>query len=709
LKHRFGIVLWTALAAAAFAAFIGPSAASAGTWSPIEEVSQFGNAYPERLYQLEAADGTKTVYWILDDGAATETLQAVRLLGDGTPGPAIDIADLSADEAQGLEAVVDSSGKITFAWLASSTGSFPPNQVKSVQLDADGSVGAVTVIAEPAAPDDTITQLSIAVTPDRTVAYAWRRNEAPTFSQSWMEGRTVPDGGAAGELRIYSEAPISITDPNVVALPTNQFKLAWVANDTDSGFGNIATLDIQADGTPIGSVFYIFPRTEPLTGIVNDVCQQLRDPETNQPLTKPSGATGDPRDLEVGSNAAGAINLAWRRLVVTGQRDCDGNIPVIESEQLAVETVRIDEFGGIFPTAQASPPGVDVLRIDINAPLIGRSTLAWFAEDDGSFSTQIFRFSDAGIWTISNDDNFVAPTMIAGSDLSVGIGWTQGGGVPSQGTARAAFVTRNGLLVQADIPGLDSLAASSRTLADPGSDGERRVTFFGRNLSAEGGLWQSGFSDPRLKISPPTVTFPGTLVNTASPVSTAFIQNTGTTPADVLAVQITGTDSSQFELVDAASCDITLGPGDFCGVKVRFRPDSGGQKEASLDVTGEGSVVWTDLRGQAEAKTRLRVQARPANRTLRPGGRVVYRVVVSNRGGLDASGTRVCLRGPSAAVEPGKRCVRVGSLATGNSRTVRIAVRARNSALPRTSTLIFIASANNARATRTSTTLRIRR
>ena len=681
------------------------AAASAGTWSPIQELSQFqGSTYPERLNQLQAADGTRTIYWVLDD-AGTRTLQATKLSSEGVPGATVDVADLSADDAQDLEAVVDADGKVTFAWIAG----FPaPDRIKSVQLATDGTVGPVAVIATPAVPGDSITQLSIAVTPNKTVGYAWRRKDVAELST--MEARTVPDGGAPGTIRAYSEAPISITDPNIVALPDNAFRLSWVAQDTDSGFGNIALVGAQNDGTQIGSVSYLFPRTEPLTGIVNGVCQQLRDPDTNELLTKDSGATGDPRNLQMGANAAGATNLAWRRFVVTGEKDCDGNIPVVETEQLAVETVRIDEFGSVFPVTRVSPSEVDVLSLRMHASRNGRSTLAWFADDDGSFSTQIFRFSDSGIWTISTDDNFVNPNMIAGSDLSVGIGWTQGGELPFQGVARAAFLTRNGQLVFADIPGLGSLKASSRTLADPGTLGKRFVTFYGLTQADVGGLWRSSFSDPGIKSTPSTVTFGGTPVGTRSAVSRVFLQNNGTTPTEVLDVAITGGDSSQFQLLNPLGCVGELTPGEFCQVQVRFSPDSAGLMTSEVKTTTDSSAVSTELRGQALSRTRLGLRVKAPRRAVRAGGKAVYRATVTNRGGIDATGVRACLNGPgSGGVKPGRICLNVGSVAPGASRTVRFAVRASRTARPGSYALLLRSSGKNARTVRTPATLRVRR
>jgi hypothetical protein len=702
LKHRFGIVLWTALAAASFAAFIAPSVASAGTWSPIEPLPGFSGSRPNDLSQIPASDGSRLLYWTREV-SGSDTVQAMRMAPDGSLGAIVDIVDLAAEGGQDLGVVMDAEGEATFGWRSSSV---PDGVIRSRSLAPDNSLGPITDISPAGAPGETVQGLSMAVLIDGTVGYTWRRNNVV-----WrVEGVTVPDNGPVGTVRTYTDVPFSVTStPRIAGLTGNRFKLAWIPFDIDTGFWNVAITDLQSDGSTVtGTPTFLFPRTEPVRGVVGNFCQQLRDPDTNQPLTKDSGATGEPRNLQLGANAAGAVSIAWRRFVQNGTRECDGSIPVVESEQVSVETVTISSVGIQTAVTQVSPPGLEVEILELQVPRTGRNTLTWFGEDDGSYSTQIFRFSDSGVWTLSTDDNWVDPTVTAGSDLSVGIGWTEGGDIPTQGTANAAFLSRNGQLMPAAIPGLGALKASSEPLAVPGTQGARTVTFYGLDQADAGAFWRSTFSDPGIKASPGVVNFGDSLIGTSSGEFRLFIQNDGTTPNLVTAIDLAGADSSQFQILNAADCQVTVAPGGFCAIRIRFSPGSAGLKTADVTVTSEGGVVVSQLRGQGVARTRLGLSSKPVRRVVRPGGKAVYRAVVKNRGGINAKGVRVCLNAPGPGVTPGRLCRTVGAIRPGNSRNVRFAVRAR-AARPGSYALLFRSSAGNARAVRAAATLQVKR
>jgi hypothetical protein len=702
LKHRFGIVLWPALAAMSFAAFLAPSAASAGTWSPIEPVPGFSGSRPNDLSQIPASDGSRLLYWTREV-SGSDRVQAMRMAADGSLDTIVDVVDFGAEGGQDLSVVMDAEGEATFGWRSTSV---PDGVIRSRSLAPDNTLGPITDISPAGDPGETVQGLSMAVLIDGTVGYTWRRN-----SVVWrVEGVTVPDNGPVGTVRSYTDAPFSVTaDPRIAALPGNRFKLAWIPLDVDTGFWNVAITDIQSDGAPVTPTpTFLFPRTVPVNGVVGNFCQQLRDPDTNQPLTEDSGATGNPRNLELGANADGAVSIAWRRFVQNGTKTCEGDIPVVESQQVSVETVTISTVGIQTAVKQVSAGGLEVQRLEMQMPRTGRNTLTWFAEDDGSFSTQIFRFSDSGVWTLSTDDNWVDPTVIAGSNLSVGVGWTEGGDTPTQGTARAAFLSRNGQLVPADFPGLGDLKASSEPLAVPDPQGEHTVTFYGLDQADVGGFWRSSFSDPGIKVSPGIVNFGDSLIGTSSGDFRLFIQNNGTTPNPVTAIGLAGADASQFKILNAADCQVTIAPGGFCAVRIRFSPGSAGLKTADVTVTSDGGVVVSQLRGRGVARTRLGLGSKPVRRAVRPGGRAVFSASVSNRGGINATGVRVCLNAPGRRVTPGRICRTIASISPGNSRTVRFTVRSARSAASGNYALVFRSSASNARAVRSAATLRVK-
>jgi hypothetical protein len=712
LKHRFATVVRTAFAAALLAGFVWllggllvpAGATAAGTWSPIQPLQGFSGSRPNNLTPIPAADGGKLLYWTRPVGEA-DMVQAMRVAPDGTLGPIVDVVDLSAELGVDLRVVMDSEGEATFAWRRVG----PEGLIRSRTLAPDNTLAPIVDISAPPIPNETVNLrgLSVAVAPDGTVGYLWTREVSPVRK---LEGVTVPDNGPAGTIRTYTDVPFSVSDPQVAALPTNQFKIGWIPLDTDTGFRNVAIADIQADGAPVGEPVFLFPRTEPQNGIVNGTCQQLLDPVTNQPLTKPSGATGNPQNLQMGSTAAGAISIAWRRQILTGDRDCDGNIPAPTSDDVAVEIARIDAFGTLSPISRASRNGFDIGSLEIQMTADRRNTLTWFAsnEDTNFFGTQIFRFSDSGVWTLSDSDNFVDPVVIAGADLSVGIGWTEGGDIPTQGTARAAFLTRNGQLLPAAIPGLGTLKASSEPLAEPGPQGRRSVMFYGLDQADVGSLYRTDFSDPGIRISPATVNFGRTPINTPSGAFRIFLENNGTTANNLGTISVTGEHSSQFQALDAAACVGELAPGSFCSLQIRFRPDSDGLKTAALALKTEAGPVSSELRGRGVQRTRLKVRARPVRRVVAAGKQTVFRALVTNRGGIAATGVRVCLVGPGSGVKPGRRCAAIGEAARGATRSIPFRIRPSRSASGRLQ-LMFRVRANNARPARAPAVLQIKR
>jgi len=110
----------------------------------------------------------------------------------------------------------------------------------------------------------------------------------------------------------------------------------------------------------------------------------------------------------------------------------------------------------------------------------------------------------------------------------------------------------------------------------------------------------------------------------------------------------------------------------------------------------------------AGARTRVGLQVKPGQRAVRAGGRTSYRAVVSNRGGIAATGARFCFSGPRGAIAPAKRCVQIGNVAAGASRSVNVKLRVKGNARPRAYRLKFRLKANNANPRRLFAFLRVK-
>jgi hypothetical protein len=711
VKYRFGTNLWIALAVAAIAALFMPALASAA-WSPVAPTPGFSGERPNGLSRLDAPDGGKFLYWHRDVGGF-DTVQGMWIAADGTPGAIFDLSSPGSDYGQDLQAAVDGNGKVTVAWLAD-TG--PNGVVRSVSVPEGDPPGVIVDISPAGDPGQTIGHLSLAITSNDTIGYVWRRFDGAIWQ---VEGVTVPTAGPIGTVRAYTDGPYDVRDPGIAAMANDQFRLAWIADDTSSGFSNIATIGIQNDGAPASEdPTYLYPWEKPVNGIVDGFCQQLHDPITDELLFADTGATGDPRGLEVGPGSAappevgefgiGRVRFAWVRDTVDSvDDDCTGEPVEILSDQTAVETAGFDEFGTQLPVNRVSGTEVDVSDLEMQKPRARRPTLTWLADDAGDFTKQLFRFSDGAIWNFAEGPDPVDPRVIVAENGAMGIGWTDAGPLPGQFTAGVAFVARRGNLVPVELPGLGALKSSSEPLADPGTLGRYSVLFYGIDAGDIPNFYASEFSDPGIAISPATVPFGNALLNVPNPPRSVFVTNTGSTPTDVTSVALSGPDSADFSLANPAGCLGDLVPAGSCRISVTYAPAAAGPSIAALEVETDAGDVSSPLSGTGVARTRIGLRIRPGRRAVRPGGGVRFRAVVTNRGGIASTGTRLCFSAPRRAVNPARFCRQVGNLPAGASRTINLPTRARGNAKAGNYTLAYRLRASNASPRNGRATLRI--
>ena len=132
----------------------------------------------------------------------------------------------------------------------------------------------------------------------------------------------------------------------------------------------------------------------------------------------------------------------------------------------------------------------------------------------------------------------------------------------------------------------------------------------------------------------------------------------------------------------------TLAPGERATVRVRFRPADGGELAPVVTIRGDGIPKLTRTLGPIRVKPG-KVAARDPQargRLRRAAGRLVaYRIVVrARKRGATAHGLRVCdapgpgmrLRSVShGRVLGGRACWRIGKLAPGRRRTLKVRAR----------------------------------
>jgi hypothetical protein len=105
-------------------------------------------------------------------------------------------------------------------------------------------------------------------------------------------------------------------------------------------------------------------------------------------------------------------------------------------------------------------------------------------------------------------------------------------------------------------------------------------------------------------------------VGSAPPTKSMQIANTGNAPLQITAVNIQGADAANFALTSANTCQAgTLAPLAECRLDVEFRPQSGGNKSATVALShnGTGGSTTIALSGSATA-------APPPPATAKDGG-----------------------------------------------------------------------------------------
>ena len=157
--------------------------------------------------------------------------------------------------------------------------------------------------------------------------------------------------------------------------------------------------------------------------------------------------------------------------------------------------------------------------------------------------------------------------------------------------------------------------------------------------------------------------------------------------ADVLSARVEG--GGRCKVTDVVRCPLgTLDPGERATVRVRFRPADAGELAPVVTIRGDGIPKLTRTLGPIRVKpgkARLVIRKR-AGASVAPQGDIVsYRIVVrARKRGATAHGLRVCdVPGPGMRLRSvshgrllgGRACWRIGKLAPGRSRTLKVRAR----------------------------------
>ncbi len=148
--------------------------------------------------------------------------------------------------------------------------------------------------------------------------------------------------------------------------------------------------------------------------------------------------------------------------------------------------------------------------------------------------------------------------------------------------------------------------------------------------------------------------YPGTTVGQTSTSHLFTITNTGGTPTGALGTALGGTDPSQFTIVGGSNgCQgVVLAPGGTCTIAAVFNPTTGGNKSATLTVTGTpggSAVAAISGLGIAPAQFSFDIASRDYGSVVTTTMGSIQRFRLTNVGGQNSAIPAAALNGAQAS------------------------------------------------------------
>jgi hypothetical protein len=198
------------------------------------------------------SEGDTVVTWA-GDPETDMVVESILVGGDGSVPPSPELLHTTNDSINGLQAVIDESGRSTVAFLETGTD----NTVSVRQVDANGQVLGANMI-EISDPADTAADFSsdgLAVAPDGTATLAWTQTQTPP-GQPGVRTRSIsPAGVVSPIIEAVPPAAGQTPLPPMVSSGPDGGLLAYVnvpntgpENEVDS----IRAVKLSPDGSPTG-------------------------------------------------------------------------------------------------------------------------------------------------------------------------------------------------------------------------------------------------------------------------------------------------------------------------------------------------------------------------------------------------------------------------------------------------------------------------
>jgi hypothetical protein len=647
-------------------AFILPTAAQAG-WSSTATVAGTG---PDTTNTRIAGnpDSEALVVWTKPI-LGVSTVQAARLKADGTAGPVMNLS-AAGKNAESPSVSVSPNGTAAVSWLWTNGVN---DVVEAVSVSTAGTVGPVVDLSAVGPAGQDAAGPRTAIKDDGTMAVTWRKYNGALYS---VQGRVVTSQGTPTTLQDFPALYGQNTDfPDISAANDGTFRLIWA--EGTGALGNVGTSTLSADGSiPAIPVTYLFP---------------------SGPAEAPLGVTGEPSGAKVVSFQNGNAVYGWLRDIPTDPAVPASAIRSVEGAGLPSPLVPDTP---VFPTTpvRVSPTTHAVSQFTLAvSPYIspqdgeeegrgGNAALGgWTTEVPGNRQIEIRRMIPTGGLGGSrivsgNVGTKGFPTVALSTQNWSTAAWYESTANPLVTTVKANRMSPTGLLPDPITNLNGSLSSASSPEVYAGAKGVPTVAFDG----ADGANLNSSFSrftDPgTILISPSKVEFGSHNLNKKSRSRFVYLTSAGSTSNEIQSVGITGANASEFKVVGGSACIPEIAPGQTCSVGIAFRPTSKGSKKAQVAIQTETGTDIANLSGYGAARTSLGLKIKPKNRKVRRGKSFKVSTSISNLGGLQAKGLKLCFNARKRTFRPKQKCKTLSGLAVGKTRKVSVRIHLKNAA-----------------------------
>jgi hypothetical protein len=146
------------------------------------------------------------------------------------------------------------------------------------------------------------------------------------------------------------------------------------------------------------------------------------------------------------------------------------------------------------------------------------------------------------------------------------------------------------------------------------------------------------------EVSPSSLSFAATMVNSSTSPHTVTLSNTGSAVLSVASIGV----SANFAQTD--NCGSSVAAGGTCTINVSFSPTKGGSLTGALTITDNsnnttGSTQTVTLSGTGQDFTVSAASGSPTSATVAPGSSATYSLSVGAKGGMSGMVSFTCAGG----------------------------------------------------------------